>query len=307
MSKACGPIHVLLPTLPAGDSCAALRRMCLLGDRLADATPGYLPALETLFQWPGARLPSAALTREAVAGDAGESTWLSADPAYVEPDINGARMLACGQLDLDAQDAEALARELRPLFRDNGMLLELTEPMRWHLRLADGAQLPAFDSVEQVLGEDLLAHLPDGNQARRWRKLFNEAQVILHQHPLNAARRKRGQVQVNCLWFWGGGKLPAWVKSRVAAVFSSDPVTQALAACAGADLAPATPDALTTLSKQTSALLDIDGGDALPTWSSVLDALWRKRHRELHLYFADGTRYFVAPRHRWRFWRRARS
>lgn len=235
MSKAGGQLHVLLPALPDDDSCPALRQMCLRGDCLADALPGYLSALQTLFQWPGKQLPSAALTREAVAGDAGESVWLSADPAYVEPDINGARMLACGQIDLDAQDAETFARELRPLFGDSGMLLKLTEPMRWHLRLADGAKVPEFDSVEQVLGEDLLTHLPEGDQSRRWRRLFNEAQMILHQHPLNAARRKRGQTPVNCLWFWGGGSLPTWVKSRVMKVFSSDPVTQALAARAGVD------------------------------------------------------------------------
>lgn len=307
MTNARGLIHVLLPALPADDSCAELRRMCALGDRLAGASPGYLPALQTLFQWPGTHLPSAALTREAVAGDAGEFVWLSADPAYVEPDINGARMLACGQLDLDARDAETLARELQPLFGDSGMALELTEPMRWHLRLADGAKVPVFDSVEQVLGEDLLAHLPEGDQALRWRKLFNEAQMILHQHPLNATRRKRGQVPVNCLWFWGGGKLPAWVKSRVMKVFSCDPVTQALAARAGVDVEAATPAVLAKLPAQTSALLDIDGGDMLPAWCDVLATLWRKRHRELHLYFADGTRYRVSPRHRWRFWRRPRS
>lgn len=307
MSRVDGQIHVLLPALPENDSCAALRRMCVLGDRLADAPPGYLPALQTLFQWPGKRLPSAALTREAACGDAGESTWLSADPAYVEPDVNGARMLACGQLDLDAEDAQTLARGLRPLFGDHGMALELSEPMRWHLRLADGAMVPEFDSVEQVLGEDLLAHLPTGEQARRWRRLFNEAQMVLHQHPLNAARRKRGQMPVNCLWFWGGGKLPAWVKSRVTRVFSSDPLTRALAARAAVDGTLASPDALAGLPPSASVLLDIDGADSLPAWDAALDALWRKRRHAWHLYFADGKRFHIVPGHRWRVWRRPRS
>ena len=40
--------------------------------------------------------PVAAITRAFDANDAASATWLRADPAYVRPDINGARLLACG-------------------------------------------------------------------------------------------------------------------------------------------------------------------------------------------------------------------
>ena len=42
------------------------------------------------------------MTRQRDAGDATLAAWLRADPAYVQPDINGARLLAYG-------DALALA------------------------------------------------------------------------------------------------------------------------------------------------------------------------------------------------------
>src|SRR5688572_30306304 len=40
--------------------------------------------------------PVAAVTRQRDAADAALSAWLRADPAYVRPDINGARLLAYG-------------------------------------------------------------------------------------------------------------------------------------------------------------------------------------------------------------------
>ena len=38
---------------------------------------------------------------------------------------------------------------------------------------------------------------------------MNEAQMILHTHPVNAEREARGMPAVNSVWLWGGGTLPA--------------------------------------------------------------------------------------------------
>jgi hypothetical protein len=42
-----------------------------------------------------------------------------------------------------------------------------------------------------------------------WRHAINEAQMVLHAHPVNQARQAAGQPVVNSLWPWGGGRLPA--------------------------------------------------------------------------------------------------
>ena len=42
-----------------------------------------------------------------------------------------------------------------------------------------------------ALGADLFEHLPEGAEGRRWRALLSEAQVVLHNHPLNAAAHRR--------------------------------------------------------------------------------------------------------------------
>src|SRR3546814_2249687 len=81
-------------------------------------------ALVTGVQTCALPISAAAITRQFLAGDAGDDIWLSADPAWVQPDMNGVRLLACGQMQLDMDAAQALAEPLRPIFDEAGMQLE---------------------------------------------------------------------------------------------------------------------------------------------------------------------------------------
>ena len=110
--------------------------------------------------------PVAAVTRQRDAGDAALSAWLRADPAYVRPDINGARLLAHGDaLGMTQQEVVELLRPLRPLFGDTGFTLDAPTPSHWYLRLPREARLPAFTSPSEALGADLFEHLPEGPDA----------------------------------------------------------------------------------------------------------------------------------------------
>lgn len=295
-------LHVLLPTLPRCGDDPRLRTWLVRGDRLQDAERGYLAALGGHFRLPTPVLPVGALTRDQAVDDAEGATWLCADPCFVQAEMTGARMLACGTLDLDADEAEQLARALRPLFGDRGCLLETTEPARWHVMLPRSAHPPAFATPDQVLGADLLAHLPQGADGKRWRALFNEAQVILHQHPVNAARRARGQAPANSLWLWGGGALPAWVKTPLVRMASDAPLAQALGARARIPVqAVAEFDADAAV--RDPELLDLETvADLQPWWPSLQQAL--QRRGGLQLEFAGGERVRVLSRHRFRLWRR---
>ncbi len=299
-------LHVLLPVLSRCPDDPLLREWLRRGDRLPSVAPGREPALREAFEWLGKALPAAALTREALAGDAGDTPWLCADPAHVQPDLAGARMLACGSLDLDVGEAAELAAPLRPLFGDQGLLLELTEPARWHLRLQRGTPVPDFDPPAAVLGADLLAHLPAGPDGRRWRALFNEAQVILHQHPRNAQRRAAGRATVNCIWLWGGGALPDWVRSTRTHVVSEDPLLRALARRAGV-LRVLDVSTLLELPRDAHGLLDLATVEATRIATALAageNALRRGRIDTIDLASDDGSRTRVRRWHRWRFWRR---
>jgi len=229
---------------------------------------------------------------------------LCADPAWVEPDLTGARLLACGRMGLSETDAAALAAPLMPLLEEQGMTLLPTSPDRWHLRLPPGLSAPFLPAPEQALGENLLVHLPRGAEGRPWRILQNELQMLLHQHPLNVRRRAAGQPPVNSLWLWGAGVLPAHVRTTLAGVCSDDPLLQALAARAGCARRPR-PGAgdVEIVGPGSGWLLDLQDLDAHTIgeqWWPAIDALARRQ--QVRLVFASGEQAAHRPWHRWRFW-----
>lgn len=279
------------------------------GDTEPAAAAGRESALRESFQFAGTSLPVAALTRQADCNDAAGALWLRADPAYVRADMATARLLAWGEFGLTPEDCDALLRPLKPLFGDSGFPIDAPVPSRWYLRAPAGAQLPAFASPEQAHGDDLRLHLPEGSEGRRWRSLLNEAQIVLHNHPLNAQRVARGQLPVNSLWFWGAGSLPQWIKTPHARVLTRDGVLAALAAQASCAVFAPQPDALTGFAGET--LLDLDDPALLSAlaqdWLPALQqALANGRLDALQLRFVDGTRVSWRQANRWRFWRRVR-
>ncbi|GAB2582722.1 phosphoglycerate mutase [Dyella jejuensis] len=296
------PLEIWLPALsrfPPGHPCHALLARA---DRRSDGARGYLGGLADHFHGVGG-LSAAALTRELLAGDAAQACWLCADPAWVQPDLNGARLLACGQLALTMDEALALAQPLKPVFGDAGMTLEVSSPDRWHLRLPSPSPLPDFSAPEQALGEDLFEHLPQGPDGRRWRVLLNEVQVLLHQHPVNAERRARGLPPVNSLWLWGGGTLPQQVTTKLAGVLGDDPLLLALAHRAGIPAQSRNETAVRAARAGWLVDLQDQPMDAiLVTWWPMLQELFRRQ--ALVFTFASGERWLSRPWHRLRFWRR---
>ncbi|WP_206860715.1 phosphoglycerate mutase [Lysobacter changpingensis] len=272
------------------------------GDRNGDALSNILDVLPR--GW-----PVAAAARQRDAGDAVGSAWLRADPAYVRPDINGARLLSYGQaLGLTAQDAAALLKPLKPLFGDAGFPIDAPVPSRWYLRLPAGAKLPAFTAPEQALGADLFDELPQGPEGRRWRALLSEAQIVLHNHPLNAQRAATGLAPVNSLWFWGAGALPDRVQSHYARIASDDETLTALAVLAGVNVAPK-PDAWNGRVEAGSDLFDLRDARDLALlerdwFAPLLEAVADGALKQLRFEFDDGARYDLARSQRWRFWRR---
>lgn len=288
----------------------ALARRLGRADRLPTAEAGERAQLLRHFQLLPRGWPVAALTRHLDAGDAASSAWVRADPAWVRPDINGARLMACGEmLHLVQDDVEALLPAVRPLFGDAGFSLDAPTPGRWYLRLTRGTRLPAFVDPVDALGADVFDHLPGvddcSTQARHWRALSNEAQVLLHNHPWNELRAAAGKPPVNALWFWGAGVLPDCVATQHAQVQSNDPLVQALAQAAGAAQAN-----LRAFDDRADAVL-YDLRDALPIAAVISDWLMPMIAAVGHggleratLDFVDGARMAIERRQRWRLWRK---
>ena len=282
-------------------------------DRAADNPAGERAQLLRHFTLLPRAWPAAALTRQLDAGDAAGSQWLRADPAWVRPELNGARLLACGEgLQLEQQDVDVLMPALRPLFGDAGFQIDAPQPSRWYLRLPQGTSVPDFVEAGDALGADLFdslvgAETATSPESRRWRALLSEAQVVLHNHPWNARRAATGKSPVNSLWFWGAGKVPDHVATPHALVHSGDAMLQALAAAAGVPWSAGGPrfsipdmDALSDLRELRDPTQLFDDW-LLPALAAVRSGGLQR----LQLDFADGDGYVLARSQRWRLWRSA--
>jgi len=64
-----------------------------------------------------------------------------------------------------------------------------------------------FSPLQEVLGKNILQHLPEGKDSAQWRLLQNELQMQMTQSTVNHRREESGVMTVNGLWFWGGGYL----------------------------------------------------------------------------------------------------
>lgn len=285
-------------------------------DCLSMGEAGRRAQLQRHLQLPDGHWPIAALSRQADVGDAASAIWLRADPAWLQPDINGVRMMAFGPaLSPTAEDCEALLPALQPIFTDLGFQLDAPSPDRWYIRAPLDAVLPHFPDPGDALGEDLFETDERENtpEARRWRALATEVQIVLHNHPWNQQRAAQGKAPINALWFWGAGRLPqsGSITSPHTLICTDDASLRALAAstCSTAAL----PQALDAIdSTQPSVLVDLTHDTDLRRIEQhwLLPALARLQSGEsdsLQLDCEDGQRWRITRNQRWRFWRTPRQ
>ncbi|KGQ20211.1 Regulatory protein RpfE type [Lysobacter dokdonensis DS-58] len=306
MTRTAAPATFLLPARArfGGQALSPAFAKALGRADRTDGEPGERAQLLRHFDLLPRGWPVAAITRAFDSNDATLGAWLRADPAFVRPDLNGARLLACGDaLQMTQAEADAFLSALRPLFGDSGMPIDAPRPARWYLRLPREAKLPSMASPEEALGADLFDHLPEGPEGRRWRALLSEAQVALHQHPLNAQRQAEGKPPVNSLWFWGGGVVPDHVTTSHARVHSNEVTLRALTKAAkvdGGDV-PANFDGAGLIDLRP--LRDLRAFET--KWLEPAMAQLRSGAlTAIHLDHDDGARFTLLPNHRWRFWRK---
>ncbi len=61
---------------------------------------------------------------------------------------------------------------------------------------------------DELIGEGIRDYMPAGKETKGLVFLLNQAQIILHNHPLGKKHKENGQDPVNSVWFWGNGDVP---------------------------------------------------------------------------------------------------
>jgi hypothetical protein len=136
------------------------------------------------------------------------AAWARITPCHWRVGRDHIAMSHPHQLDLSAQESQALLAAMRPYFEQDGIALEYDAPTLW---LARGEVFRGFASAapDRVIGRTIDAWLPRGDGAKSIRRLQQEMQMLLYTNETNEERLRGGQQPVNSFWVSGTGALPA--------------------------------------------------------------------------------------------------
>jgi len=179
-------------------------------------TPPHERALAEALGWQGSDgcLPWATRSAHQDGIEVGSHAWGLVTPVHARVGSDGVHLADPEALALDAAASRAFVEVLRPLFEAEGIRLVWGAPLRWYAS-HPSLQGLATASLERVAGRNVEAWLPRQASARPLRRLQNEAQMLLHEHPLNAAREAAGALPVNSFWLSGCGQAQAERASEV--------------------------------------------------------------------------------------------
>ena len=277
-----------------------------------------------------ARLPSPASVPVAAVSRAGAGAppmdvadhWWVATPVHLQAAHDHVQL---GEvLSLDAGEWIQLTSQFNREFAGEIGLLQAGRGTEAYLTMKQHIEASAVDPA-RVVGCDVHDSLPGGPQGSVLRRQMTAVQMWLHDHPLNAARERRGLPAANGLWLWGSGALPAMRGAeQLPSLFSDDPFLRGLWLLRGnrspvqarpdtakqllRDLQSGSADAVVSL-----ALRDLQGATWLERlgtlehqWLAPLIAALRGRMLGTLRLHVNELLFTLQRRDLWRIWRRPR-
>lgn len=264
-------IHLLIPDLflpqpVCAEACADLALPALL-TLLARAQPSGLQP-ESLEAWLCdifcvADQAIAPVTLRADSLDPGASYWLCADPVYLH--LQRDQLILQAGVSLTSDEATQLCASLNAHFVEDGLRFFAPHPQRWYLQL-DAAPEMNTHHLAQVVGRDVNGYLPQGADALHWHGVFNEIQMLLFEHAVNQAREARGELPVNSVWLWGGGRAIGKLARPYDKMYGDSDLANAFAQAAGMHYA-AIPNDI------SQCVPDNEGVGVLMVWEGLRHAL----------------------------------
>jgi len=258
--------------LPRADSLVATETLIARGRRRRTALVSREAWLFGRFGVPRQRdWPVAPYTLLADGGEPGPHYWMRADPVHLQVGRDSLGLADSAAFEVSRAESETLVEALNRHF-GRTMLFHPLRPARWYVRLEKAPDMQTTPAAA-ARGAAVDEKLPAGPDAMRFHALMNEAQMLLHEHPVNAGREGRGEPALNSIWFWGGGVIDAAKGRPFSAVIADDPLARGLALAAGIPALALPADggsALAALGDEGRALVVLDvPREAQPRGSSA--------------------------------------
>lgn len=260
-------------------------------------------------------IPVAAVTRLLDLGVVDKGWWLRADPVHLVAGRKGLLMVANQELELSNAESESLVKEISEAALEEGWILKAPNPHRWYLKPATQPDITTTP-LDVVMGKDIDAFLPQGDDAKSWHTRLNEIQILLHTSTINEKREANSQLTANSVWFWGGGALPKLGASSWSTVASDDVVALALARLSDTPYGKLAPSFVQWLEKSTPGNhLLVFGKHQVTDFLRPGDSAWieplgaalkQKQLSCLTVYFGNSKKLVITPenlkpRWNWRF------
>jgi hypothetical protein len=218
--------------------------------------------------------PSAAVIRTGLSGRRADGFWLRAQPIHFAAGLDRLTTVPLrGQARMSVAERESLTPTIVDHLQTTGFELHVGADGEWLLRSAAPLQVqtvtPEFAAANP--SEDIL---PRGRDAGGLRRLMTELQMLLHEHPVNAQRQRRGLPALNAIWVHGEGMLSDSSPASLPAACGDDVYLRGLYLLHDRPLASRPADAaalLKQVSGPTVAMIDVTNAATLETqWLAPL-------------------------------------
>jgi hypothetical protein len=214
--------------------------------------------------------PSAAVTRTGDAREPARGFWLHLQPMHF---MAGLDRLTAVVLHGSSGVARAELAELEPTIgahlRGTGMQLVTTSQGGWLVHSERTLDIQTA-TPETAAASPLEQAMPQGRAAPELRRLMTELQMLLHEHPVNVTRLRRGLPEINAVWFYGAGEIRNLQRYALPQAFGDDLYLRGIYRLNDVDVTAAPPDAHALLARLRSRAVAVVAADDI----DALEAAW---------------------------------
>lgn len=191
-------------------------------------------------------------------GEPRRGGWLRAEFVHLEVGSRNARLHSIDGL--DALDAVQLASVLQAGLQFPGLTIWASPDPRLSPGIFVHSDRPfdancAFPGVDDLV--ELRDVLPQGRDGPVLRRLLTEAQMLLHDHTVNAARERRKQRTANAIWLTGVSEFAGLQSASLPAIASDGVYLKGLCRLYGQQALPVPASADVAISGTQPALVEL--------------------------------------------------